>query len=82
MGNQLPKTVERFKLAIAAKIKRSVDNIPISLCKICEIKVVFSVFSKRYLTNKEPININGKRGREFIISFEKGPKKKEMYLNI
>ena len=34
IGAKLPIIVERFKLAIAVKINRSVDNMPISLCRI------------------------------------------------
>ena len=38
------------------------------------MKAVFSVFSKTYLINNEPISIKGKTGKEFITSFEKSPK--------
>ena len=77
---QFSKTTAISKLAIAVKINRSVDKIPISLCKILEIKSVFLVFSKIYLIRSEPIRIKGNTGSEKIIYFEKSPKELEIYL--
>ena len=77
---QLSKTTAISKLAIAVKINKSVDKIPISLCKIFEINSVFLVFSKIYLIRSEPIRIKGNTGSEKIISFEKSPKELEIYL--
>ena len=71
---QLSKTTTISKLAIAVKINKSVDKIPISLCRIFEINSVFLVFSKIYLIRREPIRIKGNTGSEKIISFEKSPK--------
>ena len=59
---QLSKTTAISKLAIAVKISKSVDNIPISLCRIFEINSVFLVFSKIYLIRSEPIRIKGNTG--------------------
>ena len=77
---QLSKTTAISKLAIAVKINKSVDKIPISLCRIFEINSVFFVFSKTYLIRSEPIRIKGNTGSEKIISFEKSPKELEIYL--
>ena len=77
---QLSKTTAISKLAIAVKINKSVDKIPISLCRIFEINSVFLVFSKIYLIRSEPIRIKGNTGSEKIISFEKSPKELEIYL--
>jgi len=77
---QLSKTTAISKLAIAVKINKSVDKIPISLCRIFEINSVFLVFSKIYLIRSEPIRIKGNTGNEKIISFEKSPKELEIYL--
>ena len=77
---QFSKTTAISKLAIAVKIKRSVDKMPISLCKILEINSVFLVFSKIYLMSSDPIRIKGNTGSEKIISFEKSPKELEIYL--
>ena len=77
---QLSKTTAISKLAIAVKTNKSVDKIPISLCKIFEINSVFLVFSKIYLIRSEPIRIKGNTGSEKIISFEKSPKELEIYL--
>jgi len=54
---QLSKTTAISKLAIAVKINKSVDKIPISLWRILEINSVFLVFSKIYLIRREPIRI-------------------------
>ena len=78
--SQLSKTTAISKLAIAVKINKSVDKIPISLCRIFEINSVFLVFSKIYLIRSEPIRIKGNTGSEKIISFEKSPKELEIYL--
>ena len=77
---QLSKTPAISKLAIAVKINKSVDKIPISLCRIFEINSVFLVFSKIYLIRSEPIRIKGNTGSEKIISFDKSPKELEIYL--
>ena len=77
---QFSKTTAISKLAIAVKINKSVDKIPISLCRIFEINSVFLVFSKIYLIRSEPIRIKGNTGSEKIISLEKSPKKLEIYL--
>ena len=78
--SQLSKTTAISKLAIAVKINKSVDKIPISLCKIFEINSVFLVFSRIYLIRSEPIRIKGNTGSEKIISLEKSPKELEIYL--
>ena len=80
ISSQLSKTTAISKLAIAVKINKSVDKIPISLCRIFEINSVFLVFSKIYLIRSEPIRIKGNTGSEKIISFEKSPKELEIYL--
>ena len=77
---QLSKTTAISKLAIAVKINKSVDKIPISLCSIFEMNSVFLVFSKIYLIRREPIRIKGNTGSEKIIYFEKSPKEPEIYL--
>jgi len=76
---QFSKTTLISKLAMAVKINRSVDKIPISLCKIFEINSVFLVFSKIYLIRSEPIRIKGNTGSEKIISLEKSPRGFEIY---
>ena len=78
---QLSKTTAISKLAIAVKINKSVDKIPISLCKMLEINSVFFVFSKIYLISKDPIKMSGNTGSEQITSLENPPKELEIYFS-
>ena len=65
---------------MAVKINKSVERIPISLCKRFDMRIVFLVFSKIYLISREPIRIKGNTGSDNIISLEKSQKEPEIYL--